>query len=66
MKTKINQFTPKVKWGNKFIDIDGGYYCDNFYDKKIIPLVRKEIEDEFPRYRGKVVFFQHSLEKTDY
>lgn len=60
---KYNQFCFKVKWGNKYI-WPNEWYKDNFYSKKSIPDLIKEIEEEYPKYKGRVKAFQMTLLKV--
>lgn len=65
MNIKISLFVPKVKWGKKYINPNTNWYGSSLYKKKDIANIRKEIEEEFPKYKGKVCFFESVFEKTN-
>lgn len=63
MRKKIVEWTPnycvKVKWGNRYISPK--MYKGEFYDLHEIRYIVKEIEDEYPQYKGKIEVFRLGL-----
>ena len=78
MKAKIKQdlYEFRVKIGNKYVipggayprrdrgGLMGGWYNGAMWNKKDIPKIIEEIEQEYPRYKGKVKAFQVVLEEA--
>lgn len=58
---KCDDFCFKVKWGKKFIWPDTLGYKECYYNEEQIPNIIKEIEEEYPRYKGKVTPFRRCL-----
>ena len=66
MKAKIKQdlYEFRVKIGGKYVVPGRGFYEGRMYKKVNIPKIIEEIEQEFPRYKGKVKAFQVILEEV--
>jgi hypothetical protein len=56
----------RVEIGNRYVIPGGknGRYSGSQYNKKSLPEVIKEIEGEYPRYKGKVKAFRVILEEV--
>lgn len=65
MTIPLNTYFFKVKRGNQYIWPHERYKTRS-YSLRSISLVIKEIEDDFPRHKGKVVAFQMALLKTNF
>lgn len=57
---KCNDYCFKIKWGKKYI-WPSEHYIECYYDQKQISSMIKEIENEYPRYKGKVKVFRRCL-----
>lgn len=64
-KIKTKLYIPKIKWGKKYLN-PNCYYGSSLYTKKNLSKLRYELETEFPKFVGKVVFFESVLEETKY
>lgn len=68
MKAKIKKdlYEFRVKIGDKYVRQTSriGWYDGAMWNKKNIPKIIEEIEQEFPRYKGKVKAFQVVLEEV--
>ena len=62
MKINTGQYTFKVKIDNEYKDIK--HYANSFYSVDQIENVTKEIEQEYPEYKNKIVSFELVLENN--
>ena len=62
MKIHTGQYTFKVKSDSKYLDIK--HYKNSFYSKDEIEMITKEIEQEYPEYKNKIIPFEIVLENN--
>ena len=62
MKIHTGQYTFKAKVNNKFVDIK--HYTNSYYNKDQIQNITKEIEQEYPEYKNKIIPFEIVLENN--
>lgn len=60
MKIHTGQYAFKVKSGNEYVDIK--HYKNSYYSKDQIEMITKEIEQEYPEYKNKIIPFEMVLE----
>jgi len=63
---KYNNYEFRAKVGGKYVipGGKGGHYYRHYYKEKDIPNIIKEIEAEYPRYKGKIKPFRLLIEEV--